>query len=358
MERTNNYYWPAAPHRRMGDGFPNTGRDLLMTRRRRQQRVLVVSVGVLIALFTCWAAFLGVNKTASFLNVVMRRSSTQVSLPVVLSGKESAQLPEHPVAEQPNLPTHPVRILLLGSDQREDDPGFRTDVIVLVTVDTANRTASAVSFPRDLWVDAPTLYPMKINMIQAIGGFDAMAAMFESEFGVRPDYYVMTNFTGFARLIDSIGGIDVHVHQPLSDSCDLPQAPGGTCNLEPGVQVMDGATALWYVRSRATTSDFDRLRRAQEVIQAVFERLMNMNVLLALPQAYQDMTQYVETSIGLGDITALAPVAVRLFQEPDHIQHYAITEEQAYPSWSWDGMWILLPDFDLIGSVLEEAGAR
>ena len=357
MERTNNYYWPAAPHRRAGDGFPNTGRDLLMTRRRKQQRALLVAAGVLIAVFTCWAAFLGVNKTASLFNVVMRRSSTQVILPVVMSGEGSEQ-PGQALPEQLEMPAHPVRILLLGSDQREGDSGFRTDVIVLVTVDTANRTASAVSFPRDLWVEPPTLYPMKINMIQSFGGFDAMGAMFESEFGVRPDYYVLTNFTGFASLIDSIGGIDVHVHEPLSDSCDLPQAPGGTCNLEPGVQVMDGATALWYVRSRATTSDFDRLRRSQEVIQAVFERLMNMQVLLALPQAYQDMTQYVETNIGLGDITALAPVAARLFQEPDRIQHYAITEEQAYPSWSWDGMWILLPDFELIGSVLEEAGAR
>lgn len=357
MERTNNYYWPAAPHRHAGDGFPNSGRDLLMTRRRKQQRGLLIAAGVLVALFTCWAAFLGVNKTALFLHVAMRRSSTQVNLPVVLSGQESAQQGQT-LPDSPGQPAHPVRILLLGSDQREGDPGFRTDVIVLVTVDTANRTASAVSFPRDLWVEPPTLYPMKINMIQSLGAFDAMAAMFESEFGVRPDYYVQTNFTGFARLIDSIGGIDVHVHQPLSDSCDLPQAPGGTCNLEPGVQVMDGATALWYVRSRATTSDFDRLRRAQEVIQAVFERLMNMNVLLALPQAYQDMTQFVETNIGLGDITALAPVAVNLFREPDRIQHYAITEEQATPSWSWDGMWILLPDYERIGQVLEEAGAR
>ncbi len=351
MQRTNSYYWPAAPHRHLGDNFASTGRDLLLARRRKQQKILRAAAYALLALFSVIIVVAGAGKGVPFLRTAFGGAQEQIILPIVMTPPQQQQ-------EQVQQPVRPVRILLLGSDQRGDDRSYRTDVIVLVTVDTANYTASAVSFPRDLWVEPPALYPMKINMVHALGGFDAMAGMFESNFGVRPDYYVLTNFNGFASMIDNIGGIDVHVHEPLKDSCDLPQAPGGICDIYPGVQTMDGATALWYVRSRETTSDYDRLRRAQEVVQAVFERMMNMNALLNLPMVYSDLTQYVETNIGLEDVAPLVPAASRLFQDPSRIQRHAITEAQATPSWSWDGMWILLPDYELIGQMLEEAGAR
>ena len=274
---------------------------------------------------------------------------------------KAAPLEQQPAAAPlPPLPAgaDPVRILLLGSDQRGSDSSYRTDVIVLVSIDPSEGTASAVSFPRDLWVESPTLYGMKINMVQAIGGFEAMAEVFESNFGVRPDYYVLTNFSGFTHPIDSLGGIDVHIRQPLTDSCDLPQAQGGLCHVDEGVLPMDGATALWYARSRASTSDLDRLRRAQEVVEAVFERMMHLDALARLPQLYEQVSQDVETNLSLGDITPLVPVALRLFHEPERIHRFVIDEDQAYPFWSWDGMWILMPEPEKIQALLEEAWMR
>jgi hypothetical protein len=121
---------------------------------------------------------------------------------------------------------------------------------------------------------------------------------------------------------------------------------------------MDGPTALWYARSRDSSSDFDRLRRAHEVVQAVFARLMRLDAITHLPETYSALAQDVETNLTLGDITPLVPVAVSLFQEPERIRRYVINEDQAYPSWSWDGMWILLPDGDAIRALLSEAGVE
>ena len=197
---------------------------------------------------------------------------------------------------------------------------------------------------------------MKINMIHAIGGFDALAETLDSGFGVRPDYYVMVNFSGFTHAIDRLGGIDVQVGQSLSDRCDLPQEPDGQCDVEPGIVHMDGPTALWYARSRYSSSDYDRLRRAQEVVQAGFERLLHLEALANLPALYDELSNDLETNVSVGDVVPLVPVALRLLQEPYRIERFVINDAHATPSWSWDGMWILLPDYDAIRALLDEAG--
>lgn len=351
MERTSRRDWNTTTYRQVRVYHSSSEGVLSMARRRKEQNNnLRTLMGLGVVLFACIATFFGVSKALA----------NWRTAPADRSGKPAAKASTSAAAPVVNFypDGKPVNILLLGSDQREGDGSFRTDVIVLVSIDTANLSASAVSFPRDLWVEPPTLYPMKINMIQGLGGFDSMAKMFETNFGVRPDFYVLTNFSGFTHLIDSMGGIDVHIHENLTDSCDLPQAQGGICNVGPGVLPMDGATALWYARSRQSTSDYDRLRRAQEVVQAVFERLMSLDALSHLPKYFKEFSKDIETNLTVFDVTKLAPVAVRLFQEQDRIHRYVIDENQATPSWSWDGMWILLPDQGAIRSLLEEAGIK
>jgi LCP family protein required for cell wall assembly len=270
----------------------------------------------------------------------------------------SAQVGSQNPAMNPPLPTGQMKILLLGSDQRPDDGGYRTDVIILVVVDPDQMTVSAVSFPRDLWVKVPGLYEMKINQVQALGGFDATAAMFQENFGVKPDYYVMTNFAGFTQFIDKQGGVDVEVGQELTDDCDLPQEVNGDCTIAPGVVHMDGGTALWYVRSRNTSSDYDRLRRAQEVLYAVLKKMINFGTLAKLSEIKAELESNVETNLSISKAVSLLPVAARVLQSPDRIRRFSITEDQATPSWSWDGMWILLPDAGAIRGLLQEAGIK
>src|SRR5512145_1810740 len=95
-----------------------------------------------------------------------------------------------------------VNLLLLGSDARPGG-GFRTDVMMLVSINRSNASVSVVSFPRDLYVTIPGWMTNRLNTAFGVGGFDLMAATFEYNFGVRPSYYVMTNFDGFKSIIDT-----------------------------------------------------------------------------------------------------------------------------------------------------------
>ena len=100
-----------------------------------------------------------------------------------------------PAVVTPNFSSQ-IKILLLGSDLRPNDGSFRTDAIMMVVLDPDLMQINVVSFPRDLWVQVPSLWEMKINQVFQLGGFDATAEMFEVNFGIRPDYFVMTNFNG------------------------------------------------------------------------------------------------------------------------------------------------------------------
>ena len=157
---------------------------------------------------------------------------------------------------------------------------------MLVSINTKNGTVSEISIPRDLYVIIPGWTTNRINTALPHGGFEMMADTFAYNFGVRPDYYIMTNFQGFVGLVDSLGGISVNVGKYLSDDCNLPQKSKGTCTVKPGIVKMNGQTALWYVRSRYSTSDYDRLRRAQEVLLALFTKMISLDALKKVPELY------------------------------------------------------------------------
>jgi polyisoprenyl-teichoic acid--peptidoglycan teichoic acid transferase len=142
----------------------------------------------------------------------------------------------------------------------------------------------------------------------------------------------------------------------MTDRCDLPQAVNGDCTVEPGSVQMDGLTALWYTRARESTSDYDRLRRAQEVGYAIFKKMISADAIGRLPELFSAYGDSVETNMRINDIIPLLPSAARAYKDHSLIQTAAIGENEATPTFSWDGMWILLPDLDAVKSVLREAG--
>ncbi|NTU75101.1 MAG: LCP family protein, partial [Anaerolineaceae bacterium] len=175
-------------------------------------------------------------------------------------------------------PDHPVNILILGSDFRPSG-GYRTDVIILLTIHPKSKSVSILSFPRDLYIFIPGVGMNRINVAQIYGGFALTQATFQYNFGINVDHYILANFNGFQTIVNTIHGIDVKAESALYDKCDLPQRVNNYCSIEPGVIHMDGATALWYVRSRYSSSDLDRTRRAQEVLIALFNKLISLDAL-------------------------------------------------------------------------------
>jgi polyisoprenyl-teichoic acid--peptidoglycan teichoic acid transferase len=259
-----------------------------------------------------------------------------------------------PVRITQPIPEGMVNFLVLGSDYRPSS-GFRTDVIMLVSVNTKNATVSVVSFPRDLYVYIPGWMTQRINTAHPRGGFGMMQDTFEYNFGVRPTYYVMTNFQGFVGIVNSLGGIEVNVGKGLTDTCDLPWRSRGYCSVGAGVRTMDGATALWYVRSRHSSSDFDRTRRAQEVMFGLFKRTMSLNVITRLPDLYNSYRNSVETNMNVEDIAPLLPVASQVLSDSNRIRQFAIGPAQVTPYTTESGAAVLLPNYEAIMAVIQEA---
>lgn len=272
---------------------------------------------------------------------------------VVVAAKEEEFVP---VVVTPTF-SNQIKILLLGSDLRPNDGSYRTDAILMVVLDPDLMQINIVSFPRDLWVKVPALWEMKINQVFQLGGFDAVAGMFEANFGLRPDYYVMTNFNGFTQFIDNRGGVDVHVGEDFYDQCNLPQKDiNGDCFVDQGTVHMDGPMALWYVRARTTSNDLDRGRREQEVLFALAKKLVSFQSITQLSSMKDEIQENVETNMTIEQAVKLMPFVAMVLNQPEKINQLAIGEDQAYPSWSWDGMWILMPDTQAIQNLLREAG--
>jgi polyisoprenyl-teichoic acid--peptidoglycan teichoic acid transferase len=252
-------------------------------------------------------------------------------------------------------PEGQVNILLLGSDWRSGN-GFRTDVILLLSLNTKTGSATLVSFPRDLYVEIPGIGMERINAAQEYGGFALTRATFMANFGIDVDYYMITNFAGFTNIVDTLGGITVFASRELNDVCALPQAVDGYCYIPYGNNFMNGETALWYVRSRHSTNDFDRTRRAQEVMIAIFQKSMGLDALSRGSELYGLFQNSVDTDLTVGTVLQLLPLAGRIYSDPSLIRRFAISSSEVYnyvvPA---TGAMVLVPDDTLVNQVLKQA---
>jgi LCP family protein required for cell wall assembly len=250
------------------------------------------------------------------------------------------------------LLTHPegqVNILLLGSDQRPHDAGFRTDTIQLLTINTRENSVKLTAFPRDLYVYIPGYTMQRINTAMAWGGFDALASTMEYNFGVRPDYYVLISLQAFKDAIDSIGGVRVDVQRDL---CDQRDAFGYYC-VSASTIWMSGETALWYVRSRHTTSDLDRGRRQQEVMDAVFDKLMSMNSLAHAHELYDVYKNDVTTNLDFQTLSSFIPIAYTVATDYN-IQYRTIGKGLVYDWTNTTGAMVLIPNRPAVVEVMKQ----
>ena len=294
----------------------------------------------------------GAATPTPFMPIFVEATETPQSTPTNLP--EPTQIPPTPTNTE--TPINQVNILILGSDYREGR-GYRTDVFMLLSLYPDSNSASIISFPRDLYVFIPGVGNQRINVAQPYGGFELSNATLQENFGVSADHYIMTNFNGFKSIIDSLGGINVEVGNYLSDQCNLSQADSaGYCTVYPGTIYMNGETALWYVRSRYSTSDLDRTRRAQEVIVAIFSRLMSLDAISRIPELFSAYSYAVETDLSIEDIVPLAPLASSLLSDPSKIRRYAIGIDQVTPYVLPDsGANVLLPNYEAIAELIRQS---
>ncbi len=243
-----------------------------------------------------------------------------------------------------------VNIMILGSDQRPYEYGHRTDTMMLVSLDPVAGTATLLSFPRDLYVFIPGWRMDRINTADPNGGPERVAQTVLYNFGLEVHHWVRVNFWGFTQAIDTLGGIDVQVGKGLSDECGGIQWRYGV-----GTYHMDGFKALCYVRMRHVTGDFDRMRRQQEVVLAIFNRVLSLDGLARAPELYTTFRSMVETDMDLDEILTLLPLAAKLSADPSQITRLEIGVEMG-ELWRvpYSGASVIQPKWDAIQNMLHE----
>ena len=267
---------------------------------------------------------------------------TNTSTPAPGDTPIAQSITAEPGANMLNLPDGMVNILIFGSDYRPYE-GYRTDTIVLAAINTKDKTVSLISFPRDLYVNIPGWEMQRINTSQAHGGFAMTQATFEYNFGIKPDFYVMTTFSGFSSIIDYLGGIDVNTARNLSDTCDVSISRTKWCSVGPGIVHMNSQLALWYVRSRHTSNDIDRGRRAIEVIRAIFAKLISLDGIAKAPQLYAQFKNSFDTNMTIGDVLPLLPV-IATFTDTSRLRYFTIGYNLSSDWVTPDGAMVLLPN--------------
>lgn len=177
-----------------------------------------------------------------------------------------------------------------------------------------------------------------------------------NNFGIEIDYYMITNFNGFISIVDTLGGIDVNAASALNDLCILPQAVNDYCYIPAGMNHLNGRTALWYVRSRHASNDFDRTRRAQEVLVAIFQKAMSLDALSRGTELYELFQSSVETNIPIGTVLELLPLGSKILSDPSLIRRYAINSGHVsnyiVPG---TGAMVLVPNKALVDEVIRQA---
>ena len=262
--------------------------------------------------------------------------------------------PEIPNWMRGDLPTPQgiYTVMILGSDSRGGN-AFRTDVMILLVVNAEKGKASMVSFPRDLWVTIPGWGENRINTAMEFGGFSMLQATMEYNFGLKPQHYVLTNFDGFFKIVDALEGVKVQVEKPLSDRCDVPGRD--SCSVKPGLVDMDGPTALWYVRSRHTTSDMDRTRRQQEMLQGMLRQLLTIRGISKAPEIFNIVSKNVQTDVTWQDALPFISLAPKMLNS-DNITRYGIGAGQVYdyiiPG---NGAMVLMPYGNAIRQIVQSA---
>jgi LCP family protein required for cell wall assembly len=193
---------------------------------------------------------------------------------------------ETSILEEPNTIEKRVNILILGMrGQGDPNGGLLADSSIIVSVRPYDNKIALISVPRDLFVFMPGVNESrKLNEAYETGeklkpgkGLEYTKSIFSNVSGVPVHFAVIVNFKAFKDLVDSLGGVDLNLARPFIEAVPFEE---GSINLPAGRQTIDGETALLYTRARMSSSDFDRSRRQQEVIKAIFTKITKTGIIL------------------------------------------------------------------------------
>jgi LCP family protein required for cell wall assembly len=189
------------------------------------------------------------------------------------------------------------------------------------------------------------------------GGFGLLRQTIFYNFGIQVHYYALVDISGLREIIDTLGGVNIAVDcayrdyalvgADVPDEAELTDPEAQEYTLPVGYYHFDGGEALWYARTRGNSDDFDRGRRQQELLRAMFRAGLESGQIDQVPGLWNEITQVVETDIPLNVVLGLLPIALNL--EPNQIETFGLirtyhTTPWQPPSGSFAGQFVQLPN--------------
>ena len=262
-------------------------------------------------------------------------------------------------------------LLVMGYGGGTHDGAYLTDSMLIVSLLPQSHHTSLISVPRDLWVQNPPNSGnySKLNAVYEFGsnngkkpaaGGSAAAQKLSLITGLDVNYWLTIDFTGFKKVIDSIGGVDVNVPDsfnacyPKNDNANV-DASWIKADFKKGVQHMDGATAIEYARAReplevcgmgtsenlAELTDFGRSARQQIIIKAVLAKVKQTSTWFRLYGAMDALQQTIHTNMSLAD---LGEFALKMDLNDPKAAHIGLSNQNVLQdSQTNDGQYILQP---------------
>ncbi|MEP7289794.1 MAG: LCP family protein [Chloroflexota bacterium] len=257
-------------------------------------------------------------------------------------------------------------ILIMGIDKRpgETGTGFRTDTLILVSIDSITKKVGMLSIPRDLYMPLPNQTDMQpINTVyvmgelQKPGGGPALVMQaIQYNLGIPVNSYVVVSFDTVIGLVDAIGGIDINVPQAIDDP-EYPDMYYGfdPLYIPPGLNHMDGKLALKFARTRHQGSDYDRANRQQQVVLAIRQKALTPDELPQLavkaPDIWNQISKGVITDMSFDQLLSLGWYAKDI--PAANIQRGTIDEKyvQAVP---YNNTVAIVPNRSTIGQLMTQ----
>lgn len=243
-----------------------------------------------------------------------------------------------------------TNILLIGVDRRQSEESSRSDTMMLLSIDRANKKIKLTSFMRDMWVDIPGEGYAKINSSCMWGGPQLVMDTIEYNFNVDIDDYMLVDFDMFTKIVDGLGGVQVEVTEKEAAYFGSGKRYAPPMKIDAGNTLLDGEEALWYCRIRYLDDDFHRTERQRKVISAIIDKAKDTKP-QELIEIGKEVMPYVETSIPQSELMKLGLGALVSYM------HYEVEQQQIPADDTWEygtkkGMSVILIDVEKNKNIL------
>ncbi len=251
--------------------------------------------------------------------------------------------------EDPLTDKNIVNILLIGQDKRSgEEENSRSDSMIIATVNKKNNSVKLISLMRDMYVNIPDYGYNKINAAYAFGGMDLLDKTVENNFLVNIDGCVEVDFSGFEKIIDKIGGVDIELNK--DEAYYLSKVSG--LKLTEGKNRLNGETALEYARIRYIgNNDYERTERQRNVLVSVFNEV-KASSLKTLLELANDIMPLITTNLNNTQILGLVTRVVLM--DVSDIGTYRIPADGTFTPDTIYDMSVLVPDLTANRELLKE----